>query len=116
MKHEKIKATIALAALCTFGACTSNYLEINSNPYEVDKEQMAAKDYAIAAGLSGMFGAVVSTDVNTAQFTDCLLGGTQGGYYADANGSTAIPILSTAGPISATSPGCSIWTRRPFPT
>lgn len=86
MKHETIKATIALAALCTFGACTSNYLEINSNPYEVDKEQMAAKDYAIAAGLSGMFGAVVSTDVNTAQFTDCLLGGTQGGYYADANG------------------------------
>ena len=86
MKHEMIKATVALAALCTLGACTSNYLEINSNPYEVNKGQMEAKDYAIASGLSAMFGAVVSTDVNTAQFTDCLLGGTQGGYYADANG------------------------------
>ena len=86
MKLEMIKATVALSALCMLGACTANYLEINSNPYEVTKEQMEAKDYAIASGLSAMFGAVVSTDVNTAQFTDCLLGGTQGGYYADANG------------------------------
>ncbi len=86
MKHEMIKATLALSILCILSACTSNYLEINSNPYEVDKGQMEAKDYAIASGLSAMFGSVVSTDVNTAQFTDCLLGGTQGGYYADANG------------------------------
>ncbi len=86
MKFEKIKATIALTALCGLGACTANYLEVNSNPYEVTREQMEAKDYAIASGLSAMFGSVVSTDVNTAQFTDCLLGGTQGGYYADANG------------------------------
>lgn len=86
MKFEKIKATIALTALCGLGACTANYLEVNSNPYEVTRDQMEAKDYAVASGLSAMFGSVVSTDVNTAQFTDCLLGGTQGGYYADANG------------------------------
>jgi len=86
MKFEKIKATIALTALCGLGACTANYLEVNSNPYEVTLDQMMVKDYAIASGLSAMFGSVISTDVNTAQFTDCLLGGTQGGYYADANG------------------------------
>lgn len=85
MKYQTIKATLALAALCSLGACTKNYLEINSNPYEVDKDQMGAKDYAVASGLSAMFGTVISTDVNTAQFTDCLLGSTQGGYYADAN-------------------------------
>lgn len=85
MKYDMIRASLALAAVCCLGACTKNYLEINSNPYEVTKEQMEAKDYAIASGLSAMFGTVVSTDVNTAQFTDCLLGGTQGGYYADAN-------------------------------
>ena len=85
MKYLTMKAALAVTALCCLGACTKNYLEINSNPYEVDKDQMEAKDYAIASGLSAMFGTVISTDVNTAQFTDCLLGGTQGGYYADAN-------------------------------
>ena len=85
MKDKLIKAALSFAVLCGLGACTKNYLDINSNPYEVDKEQMEAKDYAIASGLSAMFGTVVSTDVNTAQFTDCLLGSTQGGYYADAN-------------------------------
>ena len=85
MKDKMIKAALSFAVVCVLGACTKNYLDINSNPYEVDKEQMEAKDYAIASGLSAMFGTVVSTDVNTAQFTDCLLGSTQGGYYADAN-------------------------------
>mgnify|MGYP001100049566 CR=1 FL=1 len=85
MKDKLIKAALSFAVVCVLGACTKNYLDINSNPYEVDKEQMEAKDYAIASGLSAMFGTVVSTDVNTAQFTDCLLGSTQGGYYADAN-------------------------------
>ena len=85
MKDKLIKAALSFAVVCVLGACTKNYLDINSNPYEVDKEQVEAKDYAIASGLSAMFGTVVSTDVNTAQFTDCLLGSTQGGYYADAN-------------------------------
>ena len=83
MKDKLIKAALSFAVVCVLGACTKNYLDINSNPYEVDKEQMEAKDYAIASGLSAMFGTVVSTDVNTAQFTDCLLGSTQGGYYAE---------------------------------
>ena len=85
MKYLIIRAAFALAVVCGTGACTKNYLEINSNPYEVSKDQMKAKDYAIASGLAAMFGTVISTDVNTAQFTDCLLGGTQGGYYADSN-------------------------------
>lgn len=56
-------------------SCTGNYLDINTNPYEVNREQTLTDGYATAAAIAAMGGAVVSTDVNTAQFTDCLLGG-----------------------------------------
>lgn len=67
-------------------ACTANYLEINSNPYEVSRDQMEADGYGLGAALNGMAGVVISTDVNTAQMTDNLLGGTQGGYFGDTGG------------------------------
>lgn len=75
------------AAVIAMGltSCTANYLDINSNPYEVDKDQMQADGYAIGAALNGLASAVISTDVNTAQFTECLLGGTMGGYLSDSN-------------------------------
>lgn len=62
--------------------CTGNYLAINTNPYEVSKEQTLTDGYAIGAAITALCGTVVSTDVNTAQFTDCLLGGPMGGYYS----------------------------------
>ncbi len=82
MKNSIIKAGIILLALSTAAACTGNYLNINTNPYEVDKDEMMQDDYIIGATLSAICGTVVSTDVNTAQFTDCLLGGPMGGYYS----------------------------------
>lgn len=73
----------ALVLIPFLGAsCTGNYLEINKNPYEVTKDQMLTDGYAIGAAINALCGTVVSTDVNTAQFTDCLLGGPMGGYYA----------------------------------
>lgn len=72
---------LALAASLLAG-CTANYLEINTNPYEVSKDQTLTDGYAIGAAISALCGTVVSTDVNTAQFTDCLLGGPMGGYYS----------------------------------
>lgn len=84
MKFKMIKTVLASLAFAGT-ACTANYLDINSDPFEVDKDQMQADGYAIGAALNALAGTVVSTDVNTAQFTDCLLGGTQGGYFADAN-------------------------------
>ncbi len=65
--------------------CTSNYLDINSNPYEPDYEQMQADGYIISAALSNLASTVISTDVNTTQFTECLMGGPLGGYMADSN-------------------------------
>ena len=35
--------------------------------------------------MSNLASTVISSDVNTAQFTDCLLGGPMGGYFADSN-------------------------------
>ena len=63
-------------------SCTGNYLNINTNPYEVSKEQTLTDGYAIGAAITAIAGTVVSTDVNTAQFTDCLLGGPMAGYYS----------------------------------
>ena len=86
---RKITMTInfhSLAGVITLGlmtlSCTGNYLDINTNPYEVNHEQTLTDGYATAAAIAAMGGAVVSTDVNTAQFTDCLLGGPMGGYYS----------------------------------
>ena len=42
--------------------------------------------------MSNLAGCVVSSDVNTAQFTDCLLGGPCGGYFADSKSAWAFTI------------------------
>ncbi|NDV79304.1 RagB/SusD family nutrient uptake outer membrane protein [Dysgonomonas sp. 511] len=81
MKNIINKLTIvSLAALMS---CTANYENINSNPHEPGS--LEADDYALGSAMNNLAGCVVSPDVNTAQFTDCLLGGPMGGYYADAN-------------------------------
>lgn len=81
MKLNIRKPVLALLAFAGT-ACTANYLDINSNPYEVDEDQMQADGYIIGATLNALSGTVVSTNVNTAQFTDCLLGGPMGGYFS----------------------------------
>ena len=77
---HSLAGVIALGVMTL--SCTGNYLDINTNPYEVNREQTLTDGYATAAAIAAMGGAVVSTDVNTAQFTDCLLGGPMGGYYS----------------------------------
>ncbi len=77
MKHIALTASALLLA-----SCTANYLQINTNPYEVSREQTLTDGYAIGSAIAAICATVVSTDVNTAQFTDCLLGGPLGGYYS----------------------------------
>ena len=69
--------TVALAS------CTGKYEEINTNPYEA--EDLNPDGYALGSAMNNLAGCVISPDVNTAQFTDCLLGGPMGGYFADSN-------------------------------
>ena len=63
-------------------SCTDKYMDINSNPYQPD--DLSADDYAVGSAMNNLASAVISNDVNTAQFTDCLLGGPMGGYFADS--------------------------------
>ena len=64
-------------------ACTDKYMDINSNPYE--PADLTADDNQLVVAMNAIASSVVSDDVNTAQFTDCLLGGPMGGYFADSN-------------------------------
>ena len=82
MRNIIIKTGVVAALASMLLGCTGNYLNINTNPYEVSKEQTLTDGYAIGAAITALCGTVVSTDVNTAQFTDCLLGGPMGGYYS----------------------------------
>ena len=67
-------------------SCTANYLEINSDPYGTTKDELERDGYIIRSALVGIANGVISPDVNTTQFTECLLGGPMAGYLADANG------------------------------
>lgn len=69
------------AIALTAAACTGDYLDINTNPFE--PTDLGADGYLMVSAMSNVCGTVVPADVNCNQFTDCLLGGTQGGYFAD---------------------------------
>lgn len=74
-----------LASGVSLIACTANFEEINTDPYGVTDEEMERDAYSVRAALVGISNGVISPDVNTAQYTECLLGGTMAGYLADAN-------------------------------
>lgn len=93
-----IKSLVIAAAAFSGAACTANYLEINSNPYGVTDDEMSRDGYNVRAALVGMANGVISPDVNTVQFTECLLGGTQGGYLADANATSFTNTISNFNP------------------
>ena len=70
-----------------FMSCTGNYMDINSNPYQPG--DLTPDDYALGSAMSNLASTVISSDVNTAQFTDCCWW-TVGGI---------LPIQMPAGPI-----------------
>ncbi|MCD8207363.1 MAG: SusD/RagB family nutrient-binding outer membrane lipoprotein [Bacteroidales bacterium] len=73
------------ALVLTATSCIGNYIDINTNPYQPGADEMQADDYILGSAMNNLAGCVVSSDVNTAQFTDCLTGGPLGGYWADSN-------------------------------
>lgn len=90
MRNNIINKLFLGALTISFISCTSQYMDINSNPYQPGS--LAADDYALGSAMSNLAGCVVSSDVNTAQFTDCLLGGPCGGYFADSKSAWAFTI------------------------
>lgn len=90
MKQNKFKflsrlMSIALISSVVISSCTKNYENYNTNPYGVENEEMQRDGYDVRASILGMSNGVISLDVNTTQFTECLLGGPMAGYLADAN-------------------------------
>lgn len=83
MKNTILNKLILSSLVFVSFSCTDKYLDINSNPYQPG--DLENDDYALGSAMTQLAGCVVSPDVNTAQFTDCLLGGPMGGYFADSN-------------------------------
>ena len=74
---KNIINTILMASLsAAMTACIGNYEEINYDHYGPGSGDVLADDYALGSAMNNLAGCVISPDVNTAQFTDCLLGGT----------------------------------------
>ncbi len=84
MKKYIIKSLAALSLILVV-SCTKNFEQYNTDPNGVTNDEMLRDGYALRAALTGMASAVISTDVNTTQFTECLLGGPMAGYLADSN-------------------------------
>lgn len=85
MKMTNIHKGFAAAAIAlTASACTAGYIDINKNPYGVTDSEMQRDAYDVKAALTGMMNGVISPDVNTAQFTEVLLGCALSGYLAPA--------------------------------
>lgn len=83
--YKKSLAVVGLGLLLPLGACTSRYEEYNQNPYGATKTQMARDSYSFRSAIQNAQGWIVPIQPNTAQFTECLLGGSFGGYLADSN-------------------------------
>lgn len=82
---RKIYKTVLLSSLSVFfTACTSNFEKINYDHFGPGTGDVLADDYALGSAMNNLAGCVISPDVNTTQFTDCLLGCSTGGYFADA--------------------------------
>lgn len=80
---NKITKIVLGSITVALTSCIANYENINSNPYEAP--DLSLDGYALGSAMNNLAGCVISPDVNTAQFTDCLLGGPLGGYFADSN-------------------------------
>lgn len=67
-----------------FTSCTQNYMDYNRNESEVTKKEMERDGYLLSAAMLGMQNNVIPVEEHLNQFTECLLGGAWGGYFADS--------------------------------
>lgn len=81
MKHTFNKILAGGAVILAATACTGDYLDINSN--QAQPGDLSADGFALVSSMTNICSTVVPSDVNCNQFTDCLLGGTLGGYFSD---------------------------------
>jgi len=84
MKLNKSISKIVLLAIavCGMNACTSNFDDINKNPYGVDEEELGREGYNIGASLTGLQSFVIPTKEHLHQFHEVLAAGSFSGYTA----------------------------------
>lgn len=68
----------------TLTSCTESYMDYNRNQFETTKEEMERDGYLMSAAMLGMQNNVIPVEEHLNQFTECLLGGVWGGYFADS--------------------------------
>jgi hypothetical protein len=106
MKKSILFLLLSITGLINIG-CDSEFQEFNTNDYEVTPEQIEYDGYNVQSSLISMQGYIVPTGVNLNQFTDCLLGGSYGGYFSDSN-------KGFVGRNFATYSADQVWTSIPF--
>lgn len=84
-KNKSMVHLLVFGILLSIASCTSNFLDYNTDPKGITKDEAESDDYFLTSLLLGMQDYVIPTSVNTCQFTDCLLGGSFGGYLSDSN-------------------------------
>ncbi len=78
--------TAVAAGVCLgLSNCTNDYENFNRNPNGVTKDDTQRDAYAMRSAMLNLESWVIPTDVNTNQFTECLLGGSYSGYISDSN-------------------------------
>ena len=87
MKHLRniILSTVSAGLVVSLAGCTNSYEDYNQDPYGVSKKETERDAYSLGAAMVNLQSWVIPTDVNTNQFTECLCGGSYGGYLSDSN-------------------------------
>ena len=87
MKHLRniILSTVSAGLVVSLAGCTNSYEAYNQDPYDVSKKETERDAYSLGAAMVNLQSWVIPTDVNTNQFTECLCGGSYGGYLSDSN-------------------------------
>lgn len=82
--YSKICFGAGLLGSLVLGSCTGDYMDYNRNWAEVTADEMQRDEYLISSLLGGMQNNVIPAEEHLNQFTECLLGGIWGGYFADS--------------------------------
>lgn len=84
--HKSIVRTFLIGGIVSslLSSCTDNYMDYNRNWSEVTKGEMERDGYILSAAMLGMQNNVIPVEEHLNQFTECLLGGVWGGYFADS--------------------------------
>ncbi|EEI91957.1 hypothetical protein HMPREF0765_2417 [Sphingobacterium spiritivorum ATCC 33300] len=85
MKMNNSLGIYLIGAMLILQSCTKSFEKYNTDPKGSTQEEVERDGYILASALTGMQAWVIPLDVNTCQFTECLLGGSYGGYLSDSN-------------------------------